>query len=72
MNQLAVIIQESGFFELEARLLINYCKEDPGVGIWEIELNGQRHRVVVFDPRPRRSPVIDSLLKALDQAAVSA
>src|SRR5262245_56991281 len=54
-------IRENKFFELEPRLLINYCKEDPSTMIWTVNLDGQSWRVVVFDPRPRRHPQLDRL-----------
>ena len=58
-------VTDSGFFELEPKLLINYCKEDPGTGIWTVNVDGRSHHVVVFDPRPRRSAVIDKLMEVL-------
>ncbi len=57
----------SGFFELQPVLLINYCKEDPGKAIWTVTPDGQTARVVVFDPRPRRSTAIDLLNQAIDR-----
>ena len=60
-------IGNSKFFELEPRLLINYCKEDPGTMIWAVNLDGQTWRVVVYDPRPRRSPDLDNLSKTLTE-----
>lgn len=65
IDAIKAAIRESSFFELEARLLINYCKEDPGTMIWTVNLDGQSWRVVVFDPRPRRSLQLDNLSKAL-------
>lgn len=59
-------VQQSGFFELPAALLINYCKEDPGTAIWTVNVGGRTARVVVFDPRPHRNPVIDHLTAVLD------
>ncbi len=64
MEQVAALraaIQASGYFELEPRLLINYCKDDPGTMIWTVNLDGRTGRVVVFDPRPRRSAKLDAL-----------
>lgn len=58
-------INESGIFDLPPRLLINYCKEDPGVTIWTINVDSRRARVVLFDPKPKRSPELDRLLLAL-------
>lgn len=63
---LRAAIRDSGFFNLAPRLLINYCKEDPGTAIWTVNLDGQTARVVVYDPRPRRSAEIDKLLAALN------
>src|SRR5262245_540003 len=51
-------IRNSGIFDLPPRLLINYCKEDPGTAIWSVNVDGQTARVVVYDPRPRRSAEI--------------
>jgi hypothetical protein len=51
---------------LPAKLLINYCKEDPGTGLWLVNLDGQTARVVVYDPRPKRDAGLDALLKAAD------
>ena len=68
-DQLATIgteIAQSGIFGLEPRLLINYCKEDPGVAIWTVNLDGQTARVVIYDPRPRRSPELDRLWQAIN------
>jgi len=58
-------IRKSGIFDLPSRILINYCKEDPGTQIWTIDLDGQIHRVVLYDPKPRRAAEIDTLLAAL-------
>ncbi len=60
------IVLESGLFELPPTLLINYCKEDPGTAIWTANVEGHTAHVVVFDPRPRRDPVIDRLTSALN------
>ena len=68
-DQLAMIreaIGQSGIFGLEPRLLINYCKEDPGVAIWTVNLDGQTARVAVYDPRQRRSPELDRLWQAIN------
>jgi hypothetical protein len=59
-------IRLSGIFDLPPRLLINYCKEDPGTAIWTVNLDGQSARVVVYDPRPRRSAEIDQLNQAIN------
>lgn len=66
MDAIRNAIGQSGFFNLEPRLLINYCKEDPGVAIWTVNLDGQTARVVVYDPKPRRSPELDRLLQAIN------
>ncbi len=54
-----------GFFDLPARLLINYCKEDPGTQIWTANIDGRKARVVIYDPKPHRSPEVDRLQAAL-------
>ena len=54
-------IRQANFFDLPPVMLINYCKEDPGTAIWTVNLDGHNGRVVVFDPRPRRSAELDSL-----------
>ena len=59
-------INESGIFELPPRLLINYCKEDPGVAIWTVTVEGHHVRVVLYDPKPKRSAELDRLLLALN------
>ena len=58
-------ILDSKFFDLQPRLLINYCKDDPGTMIWTVNVDGKTWRVVVYDPRPRRSTELDGLSKAL-------
>ena len=58
-------ILESGFFNLQPKLLINYCKEDPGVAIWHVAIGEQQARVVVYDPRPKRALELDNLRAAL-------
>jgi hypothetical protein len=60
-------IRKVGFFDLPPVMLINYCKEDPGTAIWTANVDGQTARVVVFDPRPRRSAELDRLSVALDE-----
>jgi hypothetical protein len=67
VEEIRATISNSGFFELQPVLLINYCKEDPGTAIWTVSLDGQTARVVVFDPRPRRNPAIDLLNQAIDR-----
>jgi len=59
-------INDSGAFDLPPRLLINYCKEDPGVAIWTISIDGRQTRIVVFDPKPKRSAELDGLLLAMN------
>lgn len=66
VDAIRVAIQDSGFFDLPPRLLINYCTEDPGTAIWTVNLDGQTARVVVYDPRPKRSTEIDRLLAELN------
>jgi|GEM_PF-6605875 hypothetical protein len=60
-------IRQVGFFALPPVMLINYCKEDPGTAIWTANVDGQTARVVVFDPRPRRSAELDRLSAVLDE-----
>ena len=55
------VIRRANFFDLPPVLLINYCTEDPGTAIWTVTLDDSTWRVVVFDPRPRRSPALDIL-----------
>ena len=66
VNVVSAAIRQGGFFDLEPRLLINYCKEDPGVAIWTVNLDGQTKRVAIYDPRPRRSPILDALLQTIN------
>jgi hypothetical protein len=66
VDAIRAAIQDSGFFDLPPRLLINYCKDDPGAAIWTVNLNGRTAHVVLYDPRPRRSPVLDRLSANLD------
>jgi len=61
METIKAKIHESGFFNLQPKLLINYCKEDPGVGIWTVNVDGRQMRVVVYDPKPKRAIEIDIL-----------
>ena len=65
VNAIRDAIYQVKFFELPPRLLINYCKEDPGTAIWTANVEGQTARVVVFDPRPRRSTALDTLSKQI-------
>lgn len=58
-------VRAAKFPDLLPRMLINYCKEDPGAAIWDVEIDGQHWRVVVYDPRPRRSAELDALLDSL-------
>jgi hypothetical protein len=67
-EQLAALsetIRQSGIFDVEPKMLINYCKEDPPAAIWKINLDGQSHKILVYDPRPRRSAVLDAVLAAV-------
>jgi len=66
INSVKESIRACGFFGLPAKLLINYCKEDPPAAIWSITLDDFSHQVVVYDPRPKRSKEIDLLLEALE------
>lgn len=71
-EQLAAIkaaILATDLFDLPPKLLINYCKEDPGTGIWSADVDGRTTRVVVYDPRPKRSTAVDSLLATLKALA---
>lgn len=65
-------VTASGFFDLPARLLINYCKEDPGATIWTVDIDGRKGRVVLYDPKPRRSPELDKLLQLITPILESA
>src|SRR5260221_12433415 len=38
IEKLRAVIIENGIFDLLPSLLINYCKDDPGVAIWTINL----------------------------------
>jgi hypothetical protein len=71
LETLRTAVQNTKFFELPPQLLINYCKEDPGTAIWKINIGEQSLRVVVFDPRPKRSADIDSILAALKSVLAS-
>jgi hypothetical protein len=63
---LQAALRTSGILALPAKLLINYCKEDPGAGLWLVNLDGQSARIVVYDPRPKRDAGLDALLKVAD------
>ena len=63
-------IRESGFFNLQPRLLLNYCKEDPGVAIWHVWIDDHQARVVVYDPKPKRAAELDKLQAALSAFVV--
>jgi hypothetical protein len=67
VTAIQVAILSIGFFDLPARLLINYCKEDPGTAIWTAYVEGRCGRVVVFDPRPKRSPELDTFSAQLNE-----
>ena len=58
-------VEQSGFFDLQPRLLINYCKEDPGTAIWTANVDGHQARVVLYDPKPKRSAELDTLTARL-------
>ena len=63
-------IQVSGIFEMEPRLLINYCKDDPGAAIWNVLLDGRMAHVVMYDPKPNRSVALDTLMQAINAVLV--
>lgn len=65
LAQVKTAIQSSKIFDLPGRILINYCKEDPGTQIWYVEIDEQRTRVVLFDPKPKRSSELDQLIAHL-------
>ena len=67
VQAIQLAIRESGFFNLQPRLLINYCKEDPGVAIWHVSIGDEQARVVVYDPKPKRSVELDKLRTMLNQ-----
>jgi hypothetical protein len=60
-------VRAADFAALPPQMLINYCKEDPGTAIWHVHIDGAHWRVLVWDPRPRRSPALDRLMAALVQ-----
>jgi hypothetical protein len=60
-------IRNSGFFGLEPQLLINYCKEDPGAAIWTVNVGDESARVVLWDPKPKRSATLEALSGAIDK-----
>jgi hypothetical protein len=66
VQALEAAIRQSGVLDLPPRILINYCKEDPGTQILTINLGDHKHRVVLYDPKPRRSVEIDALLRVLN------
>lgn len=66
LEQVRAALQAADLFSLPPVLLINYCKDDPPTGIWQVCLDGQQARIVVFDPRPRREARLDALLAALE------
>jgi len=61
------VMRECGLFDLPAKLLINYCKDDPGTTIWMANLDGKMAHIIVYDPRPKRSAELDKLLTALNE-----
>jgi hypothetical protein len=61
VEQLKTAILENGIIDLPPSLTINYCKEDPPTAIWTINVDGRIARIVVWDPRPRRSAEFDRL-----------
>jgi hypothetical protein len=62
-------ILATDLFDLPPKLLINYCKEDPGTGVWSADVDGRKARVVVYDPKPKRSAAVDSLMVAFNALA---
>lgn len=66
LDQARAALQAADLFSLPPVLLINYCKDDPPTGIWQVCLAGQAARIVVFDPRPKREARLDALLAALE------
>jgi hypothetical protein len=67
LQSLYAAIRKANFADLVSPMLINYCKDDPGAAIWDVMLDGQHCRVLVYDPRPRRSQALDDLLAALTE-----
>jgi hypothetical protein len=66
VHELRNSIRQSGFLNLPPALTINYCKEDPGAAHWLATVDDQTVRVVLWDPKPRRSPEIDQLIAAVN------
>jgi hypothetical protein len=58
-------IRQAKLEALPPRLLINYCKEDPGAALWTFNLDGQSGQITVYDPHPKRHPQLDTLLAQL-------
>lgn len=67
LNAVIMAVRAANFAALPTQMLINYCKEDPGTAIWQAAIDGETYRVVVWDPRPRRSAALDTLMAALAQ-----
>ncbi|GAB4546348.1 MAG: hypothetical protein OHK0023_05810 [Anaerolineae bacterium] len=66
LDSVMAALRAADFFALPPQLLINYCKDDPPAGIWQVSLDGQSAQVVVFDPRPKRNAALDVLLATLE------
>ncbi len=66
LEQCLNAIRQANFSAMSPKMLINYCKEDPGAGLWIVNLDGQHWRVLVYDPRPKRSAELDALLATIE------
>jgi len=65
LEKARLALRTANFAEMPPKLLINYCKEDPGAGLWIVNVDGQSGRVVVYDPRPKRNAALDTLLSEI-------
>ncbi len=70
LEALRAAIREAKLSALPSKLLINYCKDDPGSAIWTFNLDGEAGQITVYDPHPKRYPQLDMLLAQL-QAMVA-
>jgi hypothetical protein len=66
LDEIRNSIRQSGILNLPPALTINYCKEDPGAAHWLATVDDQTVRVVLWDPKPRRSPEIDQLIATVN------
>jgi hypothetical protein len=66
LDEIRNTIRQCGFLKLPPALTINYCKDDPGAAIWTTTVDEQTIRVVLWDPKPRRSPEIDQLIEIVN------